>query len=183
MLCCNLNHAEHPICSKNTVATLQYFALKLMALALDNSIVAMEEDLVNAHKHFRTVLTCANLVSTINGGGQSKLVSEHQVEENSLRSLLNFVPAVLVRDIEVIAAVAHRPCPPALTSDSASGSFYVDIVQNAPLSDPSEHGEPMGGHSGGSGFPSAITTVANPFVADARQRDPYSPRAPLDLTV
>jgi hypothetical protein len=147
-----------------------------MALVLDDSTEAMQEDLVNAHKHFRTVLTCANLVSTINGEGQSKLVSEHQAEENSLRSLLSFVPAVLVRDIEVIAAIAHRPCPPTLASDSASGSFYVDIVQNAPLSDPSEHGELMGGHSGGSGFPSAITAVAKSFVADARQGDPYFPK-------
>ena len=82
-----------------------------MALVLDDSTEAMQsqENLVNAHKHFRTVLSCANLVSTINGGGQSKLVSERQADRNSLHSLLSLVPAVLVRNIEVIAAVAHGP--------------------------------------------------------------------------
>jgi hypothetical protein len=84
---------QNPVC---------YFALKLMALVLDDSTEAMQEDLVNAHKHFRTVLNCANLVSTINGGGQLKLVSECQVDENSLRSLLSLVPAVLVHNIKVI---------------------------------------------------------------------------------
>ena len=144
-----------------------------MTLVLDDSTEAMEEDLVNAHKHFRTVLTCTNLVLTINGGGQSKLVSEHQADDNSLPSLLSLVPAVLVRNNEVIAAVAHGPRPPTLASDSASGSFNVHVVQSAPLSDPSEHGEPMGGHGGDNGFPSAITDVANPYVEDADKGDPH----------
>jgi hypothetical protein len=154
-----------------------------MALVLDDSTETMQEELANAHKHFRTVLTCANLISTINGGGKSKLVSEHQADENSIRSLLSMVPAVLVRNNKVIAAVAHGPRPPTLAPDNASGSFNVDVVQNAPLSDPSEHGESMGGHSRDNGFPSAITAVANPYVEDAKKEIHTSPRAPLDLTV
>jgi hypothetical protein len=64
----------------------------------------MEENLVNVHKHFRTVLACATLFMTINGGGQSKLVLEHWAEENNLPLLLSLVPAVLVHNVEVIAA-------------------------------------------------------------------------------
>ena len=71
--------------------------------------------------------------------------------------------------------MAHGPHPPTLGSDSASRSFYVDVVQNAPLLDPSEHGESMGGHSGDSDFPSAITAVANPYVTDADKGNPYFP--------
>jgi len=128
----------------------------------------MEENLVNAHKHFRTVLACATLVATINGGGQSHLVLEDQAEENNLRSLLGFVPAVLVRDVEVIAAVAHGPHPHTLASGAASGSLHVNIVQNAPLSGPSAQ-DKLGA------LPSAITAVANPY-ADLRKGDPYFPK-------
>jgi hypothetical protein len=125
----------------------------------------MEEDLKNAHKHFRTVLACATLVATINGGGQSQLVLEDQAEENHLRSLLSFVPAVLVRDTEVIAAVAHGPHPHKSASSAASGSLHVNIVQNAPLSGPSAQDKLEA-------FPTAITAVANPY-ADHRNGDPY----------
>jgi len=126
----------------------------------------MEEELVNAHKHFRSVITCSSLVATINGGGQTRLTSEPQTEIKSLRSLLNYVPAVLVRNIEVIAAVAHGPHPPTLTSRAASGSLRVDIVQDAPLSGPSEKG-------GDLGLPLAVTAVANLYVEDFREGDPY----------
>ena len=100
--------------------------------ALDEEHPPMDEKLKDAHKHFRTVLACATLVATINGGGQSKLVSEHQAEENNLRSLLSYVPTVLVRNNEVIAAVAHGPHPHTLASGAASGSLHLNIVQNAP---------------------------------------------------
>ena len=120
---------------------------------------------MNAHKHFRTVLACATLVATINGGGWSQLVSEDQAEENHLRSLLSFVPAVLVRDKEVIAAVARGPHPHKSASSAASGSLHVNIVQNAPLSGPSAQDKLEA-------FPTAITAVANPY-ADLRNRDPY----------
>jgi hypothetical protein len=128
----------------------------------------MEENLVNAHKHFRTVLACTTLVTTINGGEQSQLVSEHQAEEDDLRSLLSFVPAVLVRDVEVIAATAHGPHPHTLASGAASGSLHVNIVQNAPLSCPSAQDKLEALPSA-----SAITAVANPYVADLRKGDPY----------
>jgi len=129
-------------------------------------LLLMEEELVNAHKHFRSVITCASLVATINGGGQTRLTLEPQAEIKSLRSLLNFVPAVLVRNIEVIAAVAHGPHPATSASRAASGSLYVDIVQDAPLSGPSEKG-------GDLRLPSAITAVANPYVEDFCKGDPY----------
>ena len=125
----------------------------------------MEENLVNAHKHFRTVLACATLVATINGEEQSQSVSEDQAEEKHLRSLLRFVPAVLVRDKEVIAAVAHAPHPHKLVSGAASGSLHVIIVQNAPLSGPSAQ-DKLGA------LPTAITAMENPY-ADVRKGDPY----------
>jgi hypothetical protein len=129
----------------------------------------MEEKLENAHKHFRTVLSCAILVATINGGGQSKLFSEHQAEENNLRSLLSFVPAVLVRNNEVIAAVAHRSRPPTSVSGAAIGSLHVYIVQNSSVTGSSEQGEP----ATEIGELPAVTAIPNPYVQDLSQGDPY----------
>ena len=138
----------------------------------------MEEKLEGAHKHFRTVLACAILVATINGGGQSKLFSEHQAEENNLRSLLSLIPVVLVRNQEVIAAVAHKPRPPTSVSGAAIGSLHVNIVQNAPVAGSSEQGEPaseIGGRNGdGAPFP-AVTAIANPYAQDSDQGDPHFP--------
>jgi hypothetical protein len=131
---------------------------------------------VNAHKHFRTVLACTTLVTTINGGGKSQLVLEHRAEENNLRSLLGYAPAVLVRDIEVIAAVAHRPHLRTLASGAASGSLHVNIVQNAPLSGPSAQ-DKLGAP------PSVIAAVANPYVADPRKGDPYFPKDGPDCLI
>jgi len=136
----------------------------------------MEEELVKVHKYFCTVLTCATLVATINSGDQSKLVLEHQAEENNLCSWLSFVPAVLVHNNEVIAAVACGPHSPALASSAASGSLHVNIVQNAPLAGPSEQGEPaseMGRCSGDGPLLSATTAIANLYVADSHQVDPH----------
>jgi hypothetical protein len=135
----------------------------------------MEEELVKVHKHFRTVLACATLVATINGGGQLKLFSEHQAEENNLRSLLSFVPVVLVRNLEVIAAVAHGPRPPTSASGAAIGSLHVNIVQDAPVAGPSEQGEPAERRAPSPLHPpiSEVTAIANPYVQDSRQGDPY----------
>jgi hypothetical protein len=76
-----------------------------------------------------------------------------------------------VRNNEVIAAVAHGPRPPTSASRATSGSLHVDIVQDAPLSDPSEKG-------GDLGLPSAVTAVANPYVEDFREGDTYFAEAP-----
>jgi hypothetical protein len=99
----------------------------------------MEENLVNVYKHFYTVLACGTLVTTINGGRQLQLqlVLEHQTEENNLCSLLSLVPAVLVHDIEVIAAVAHRSHPHTLASGALSSLLHLNIFQDAPLLGPS----------------------------------------------
>jgi len=146
--------------------------------ALDEEHPPMDEKLKDAHKHFRTVLACATLVATINGGGQSKLVSEHQAEENNLRSLLSYVPTVLVRNNEVIAAVAHRPPPPTSASGAAIGTVHVNIIQGGPPAGASEQGEPaskMGGCSGDRALLSAVTAIANPDVPVGKG-DPYFPR-------
>jgi hypothetical protein len=76
------------------------------------------------------------------------------------------VLAVLVRDIEVIVAVAHGPHPHTLASGDAGGSLHVNIVQNAPLLDPSAQDKLEA-------LPSAITAVANPYIADLHKGDPY----------
>ncbi len=139
-----------------------------VAPALDEEHPLMDEKLKNAHKHFRTVLTCATLVATINGGGQSKLVSEHQAEENNLRSLLSYVPTVLVHNNEVIAAVAHGPRPPTSASGAATGTVHVNIMQGEPASE-------IGGRNGDRALLPAVTAIANPYVEDHRQGDPYFP--------
>jgi hypothetical protein len=94
------------------------------------------------------------------------------MEENNLRSLLSYVPAVLVRNNEVIAAVAHGPTS---VSGAPIGTVHINIMQGDPPTSLSEQGEPASKMGGCSGELSAVTHIANPDVLKARKGDPYFP--------
>jgi len=128
-------------------------------------------ELDDARKRFRSVLRLNILLSTINGGGHPTLQwntsAPPKKRENKLEyDLLKYVTTILVRNTEIIAAVAHKTHPSSAVSFSHPVSYQVDVIRTEQLmnslrkdglasgTDQTDQGEAL---------LSAFTAVANPY--------------------
>jgi len=125
-----------------------------------------EEDPARRNKlirKWRTVLALNILVSTINANGHptfSWMPSTQPNEEPKQHSLLKYLVAMLVRDNEIVAAVAHLP---KISTAAQSGGFQVNIMEGVKNAQP----------------PAAFTAVANPHtVPPPRQKQTRSRKLP-----
>jgi hypothetical protein len=138
--------------------------------------------LTQAHKRFRSVLTLNILVSAIINKGYP-LLKLSQWKPNPPKKVtsshLNHILAILVRDWNVIAAVAYRSDVPqgrTLGSSSEPEPYQVNVIHNLPQSSPQQDGLASGiGHGGGGGGNAPpltnITAVANPDKQDTYFRN------------
>jgi len=128
-------------------------------------------ELEDARKRFRSVLRLNILLSTINGRGHPTLrwrasKPPEKRENKSGYDLLKYVTTILMRDTEVIAAMAHP-------SSSSAGSFLpqpvsyqVNIMRTEqPANSLRQDGlaSGTGQNDQGEALPSAFNAVANTF--------------------
>jgi hypothetical protein len=140
----------------------------------------------NAHKQFRSVLRLCILVSTINGNGHPTLrwrTSDPQPQEKTPDyALLKYVTAILVRDVEIIAAMAHKPKVSA-GSFSAAAPYRVNVMRtDSPASCPRQ--DKISGtiqNDQGVALPQTFTAVANPRTEGDSDEDPYFKTVPDDI--
>jgi len=126
----------------------------------------------DTRRRFRSVLRLCILVLTINYGHPTlrwePSIRPPKPRSKSLQeSLLKYITTILVRNIEIVAAVAHEPC----VSHAADGTFanptayQVDVMSTNQPESPVQ-AELASGTSkndrGKSTSPSAFTAVANP---------------------
>ena len=145
----------------------------------------MGNELEDARKRFRSVLRLNILLSTINGGGHPTLrwrasKPPQKRENKSGYNLLKYVTTILVRDTEVIAAMAH-PSSSSAGSFSQPASYQVNVMHteqpaNSLRQDRLSSG--TGQTDQGEALPSAFTTVANTFTERNSRKDPYFEMAP-----
>jgi hypothetical protein len=93
----------------------------------------MGNELEDARKLFRSVLRLNILLSTINGCGHPTLewnasAPPKKRENKSGYDLLKYVITILVRNSEVVAAVAHKTHPSSAGSFSHPASYQVDVM-------------------------------------------------------
>jgi len=145
-----------------------------------------------ARKRFRSVLRLNILLSTIISSDPTlrwpRIASDPSDKQpDKLHSLLKHVTAILVRDNEIVAAMAHKVGPSLLTVSSSSepAPYQVNVMrteqpesflrQDALASRASQTDQ-------GGAFPPAITTIANPHSVqdyrDGPHKDPYFEKAP-----
>lgn len=125
--------------------------------------------LTEAHKRFRSVLTANILLSAINNKGHPLLKWKTTAPKNVTPSHLKHILTILVRNWNVIAAVAHVPqgCTPNPNAPDGGSSkpepYQVNIIHNLPSSSPQQDGLASGiGGGGGNESLTNITAVANP---------------------
>lgn len=127
------------------------------------------------------------MVSAINGKGHPNFRWEASIQsekEPSQHSLLKYLVAILVRNNDIVAAVAHKRN---VVANAQSGGIHVNIMGTefpaAPLQR-SGLASGMGQNDQGTPIPTSFTAVANPhtaklpLVAEHRSRkspgqDPY----------
>ena len=148
----------------------------------------VENPLENARKRFRSVLRLNILLSTINGRGHPTLrwrasKPPGKRDNKSGYDLLKYITTILVRNTEVIAAIAHR-------SSSSAGpfphptSYQVNVMRteqpaNSLPKDVLASG--TGQTDQGEALPSAFTAVANTFTERNSRKDPYFEKAPAGV--
>ena len=123
-------------------------------------------------RKWRTILGLNILVSTINGNGHptfSWKPSTQLKQEPRQHSLLKYLVAMLMRDNEIIAAVAHQP---------NVSTFHVNVMgaklPEAPLQR-SGLASGMGQNDQGTPPPTAFTAVANPNTVKSRGEEKTCP--------
>ena len=147
----------------------------------------MGNRLENARKRFRSVLRLNILLATINSDGHPTLrwdasAPPKKRESKSEFDLLKYITAILVRNSEVVAAIAHET---GRTSSSASSfspppSYQVNVLRT-------EHhancmkGDELVSRTGQADHCQAFTAVANSYAPRGSQTDPYFETEPPDV--
>jgi len=134
----------------------------------------------NAHKRFRSVLQLNILLATINGAGHPTLQWKTSDPPDAKKtksgySLLKCVTTILVRNSEIIAAMAHKtgPSPSSIGSFPEPAPYQVNIMRTV-LAGSLRQDEPASRTvqtDQGEALCPAITAVANPETV--RGKDPY----------
>lgn len=140
----------------------------------------MGNKLVDARKRFRSVLRLNILLSTINGRGHPTLrwkasAAPKQRGNKSSYDLLKYVTTILVRDADVIAAVAHLSSSCA-GSFSQPASYQINVMRTEqPAKSLRQDGlaSGTGQTDQGEALPSTLTAVANTFTKRWSRKDPY----------
>jgi hypothetical protein len=142
-------------------------------------------ELEDARKRFRSVLRLNILLSTINGRGHPTLRwrasnPPEKRENKSGYELLKYVTTILVRDIEVVAAIAH-PSSSSAGSFPQPASYQVNVMHTEQPAN-SLRQEGLASRTGqtdqGEALPSVFTAVANTFTERNSRKDPYFETAP-----
>jgi hypothetical protein len=143
--------------------------------------------LENARKRFRSVLRLNILLATVNGDGHPTLrwdasATPKKRETRSEYDLLKYITVILVRNSEVVAAVAHET---GCSSSSASSfspppTYQINVIRTehpanclkedelVSRTDQTDHGK-------------AFTAVANPYTPRGSDTDPYFETEPPDV--
>lgn len=140
----------------------------------------MGNELEDARKRFRSVLRLNILLSTINGHGHPTLrwrasKPPEKRENKSGYDLLKCVTTILVRDTEVIAAMAHPSSSPAGPFPQPA-SYQVNVMHTEqPVKSLRQDGlaSGTGQTDQGEALSSAFTAVANTFTVRNSREDPY----------
>jgi hypothetical protein len=137
-----------------------------------------EED--SARKRFRSILRLNILLSTINSGGHPTLrwKTSNPPKAKEIKpgySLLKYVTTILVRNSEIIAAMAHKTSPSPLSAGpfSEPAPYQVNVVRTVLANSPRQS-EPASGTvqtDQGEDLPPAVTAVANPETI--KGKDPH----------
>jgi hypothetical protein len=137
-------------------------------------------------RKWRTVLGLNVLVSTINGNGHPTFIwkpssrPKQEPRKSLQHSLLKYIVSILVRNNEIVAAVAHKPN---VSTTAQSGAYQVNIMSST-----RQNAAPLQQVS----LPTAFTAVANPHNVKPPRRveprsgkppeqDPYFANAPPDI--
>jgi hypothetical protein len=148
----------------------------------------MRNQLDNARKRFRSVLRLNILLATINGNGHPTLrwdasAPPKKRETKSEYDLLKYITAILVRNSEIVAAVAHETGRSSTSASSFSqpASYQVNVVcTEQPVNSLKE--DELASRTGqtdhGEALPPAFTAVANPYTPRGSDKDPYFETAP-----
>ena len=145
-------------------------------------------------RQWRTVLALNILVSTINGNGHPNFSWKPSTQpgEPTQHSLLKYIVAMLVRNTEIVAAMAHKPKH---FTNAQSKGLHVNIMgaksPAAPLQ-PSGLASRMGRNDQDMFSPTAFTAVANPHTVrpppgtgphtrKTPQQDPYFATVSSDI--
>jgi hypothetical protein len=141
--------------------------------------------LEDARQRFRSVLRLNILLSTINNGHptlQWKASDPPEKRENqSGYDLLKYVTTILVRNSEVVAAVAHKAHPSSTGSFSHPASYQVDVMRTEkPANSLRQDGLASGTcqTDQGEALFSAFNAVANPYIPRDSDEDPYFKKKP-----
>ena len=146
------------------------------------------------HK-WRTVLGLNILVSAINGKGHPNFrwkASIQPEKEPRQQSLLKYLVAILVRNNDIVAAVAHRPN---VFPKAQSGGIHVNIMGTEFSAAPLQRGglaSGTGQNDQGMPLPTSFVAVANPHSAKSPLgaergprkspvQDPYFATEPPDI--
>ena len=142
----------------------------------------IEKQLEKERKRFRSVLRLNILLSTINGFGHPTLRWKASIPPKEQKpkpdyALLKYVTSILVRNSEIIAAMAHKPSPsPSSGPFSEPALYQVNIMRTEQPSSSLQQGElafRTCQNDQGDALASAFTTVANPYTAQDSDKDPY----------
>jgi hypothetical protein len=142
--------------------------------------------LEDARKRFRSVLRLSILLSTINSNGHPTLKwnasdPPEKRENKSGYDLLKYVTTILVRNSEVVAAVAHKAHSSSTGSFSHPASYQVDVMRTEkPANSLRQDGlaSGTGQTDQGEALFSAFTAVANPYIPRDSDEDPYFKKKP-----
>jgi hypothetical protein len=139
---------------------------------------------VNARKRFRSVLRLNILLATVNGDGHPTLQWDASAppkkrERKSEYDLLKYITVILVRNSEVVAAVAHETRRSSLsaTSFSPPPTYQVNVIRTEHPVNCLEEDELVSRTDHGNAF----TAVANPYTPRGSDKDPYFETEPPDV--
>jgi len=152
------------------------------------SLASTEEDqspqvaeLENARRRFRSVLSLNILLSTIIRGDatlewETDPPNDNQIEKPEY-SLLKYVAAILVRDIDVIAAMAHKTKASLSSTDVSStpAPYQVNVMRTDQRREPAPG---TGQTDQGQALSSTVTAIANPTIPRGQTTDPYFCKIP-----
>jgi hypothetical protein len=129
----------------------------------------------NAHKQFGSVLRLNILLATINGAGHPTLRWKTSDPPDAKKtksgySLLKYVTTILVRNSEIIAAMAHKTGPSPSSTDSfpEPAPYQVNVMCTVLAREPVSRTVQT---DQGEALCPAITAVAN--LETVRGKDPY----------
>jgi hypothetical protein len=126
-------------------------------------------------RKWRTILGLNILVAAINGKGHSNFCWKASIQpekEPREQSLLKYLVAILVRNNDIFAAVAHKPN---VFANAQSGSINVNIMGTEFPAAPLQRGglaSGMGQNDQGMPLPTSFIAVTNPHSAKSRTSPP-----------